>query len=148
MKYAVSMPAPAKKRATKRRSDCPLSLALDLFGDRWTLLVLRDLLFLKKRHFQDFLAAEESIASNILSARLRLLESTGMVTRHPDPGNARKIVYQPTDKAIDLVPALLELVRWSAEHDGQTKASPQFVARIRQEREVLAAEVRASLKRA
>lgn len=137
------MTVKVQKKLAPRRSDCPLSVALELLGDRWTILVLRDLLFLKKSHFQDFLASEEGIASNILSDRLRLLESAGLITRHPDPANARKIIYRPTDRAVDLVPALLELMRWSAEHDGHTKASPQFIKRIKREREVLVSEVRA-----
>lgn len=134
------------KKLPARRSNCSISYALDYLGDKWTLLVLRDLLFRGKRHFREFLASDEKIASNILSNRLKRLEASGMVTREADPASARSVVYQPTDKAADLVPALLELTRWSGKYDPHTAVTPALARRIAQDRDALVSEIRHALK--
>jgi DNA-binding HxlR family transcriptional regulator len=126
-----------------RRSTCPIDYALEIFGDRWTLLVVRDLLFSGKRHFREFLESPEGIASNVLSERLRRLEAWGLVSRREDPDNRRQVVYSLTDKALDLTPALLEIIRWSGKHDPDTGAPAAFLRRIEKDREGLAAEIRA-----
>ena len=130
-----------------RRSSCPISFALDILGDKWTLLVIRDLVFVRKRHFRDFLASPEKIASNILANRLRMLERCRIVSRRPDPESARKVIYELTGKGIDLVPLLLELVRWGAKYDPRTAAPKNFTKRIAEDREGLLAEIRSSLKK-
>ncbi len=132
-------------RLRKRRSDCPISFALDLLGDRWTLLVIRDLVFGRKRHFKDFLASPEGIASNILAARLKLLTGAGLVTRRPDAKSGRELVYELTERGVDLVPVLVELIRWGAKHDAKTAAPAAFVRRVEDDREGLVAELRSSL---
>lgn len=128
------------------RSPCPISYSLELFGDKWTLLVIRDMAFLRKQYFRDFLASPEKIASNILAARLKNLVSSGIISRRPDPTNARKIIYELTEKGEDLIPALLELVHWGAKHDADTAAPKQFIQRIKNDREGFIAEIKASLK--
>jgi len=100
-----------------KRSSCPVSCALDIVGDKWTLLVIRDIMFLDKRYFGDFLTSPEKIASNILSDRLKKLEESNIVLREPDPGNARRVIYTLTEKGLDLLPAMMELLRWGAKHD-------------------------------
>ena len=130
-----------KKQLPARRSDCSISFALDYLGDKWTLLVLRDLLFQGKRHFGDFAASDEGIASNILADRLKQLESAGMVTRRPDPENRRSATYAPTEKTIDLIPVLLELTRWSGKYDAHTRVTPKLARRIAADRESLVAEI-------
>ena len=137
-----------KQKLPARRSDCTISYALDHLGDKWTLLVLRDLLFRGKRHFRDFLASDEGIASNILSNRLQRLEAAGMVTRQPDPASARSVIYAPTEKAADLIPALLELTRWSGKYDPHTALTPQLARRIADDRDALVTEIRKTLKKA
>lgn len=129
-----------------RRSSCPISYALDIFGDKWTLLVIRDLIFSRKRYFRDFLASSEKIASNILADRLKTLEASGIVSRRPDPANARKIIYELTEKGRDLVPALVELVHWGAKYDAETGAPKHFIRRIEKDREGLIAEIKSSSK--
>lgn len=124
------------------RSHCPIAYSLDLLGDRWTLLVLRDLVIVGRRHFRDLLVAGEGIASNVLADRLRRLEAWGIVSRRPDPASARQVIYEPTPKGLDLVPVLLELARWGAVHDPQTAAPPGFAARIARERDAMVAEIR------
>jgi len=131
-----------------RRSFCPISYVLDIFGDKWTLLVIRDLAFARKRYFRDFLASSEKIASNILADRLKTLAASGIVSRRPDPANARKIIYELTEKGEDLIPALLELGRWGAKHDAETAAPKHHIRRIEKDREGLIVEIKSSLKEA
>jgi DNA-binding HxlR family transcriptional regulator len=119
----VSVP----KKKPKRRSHCPISYALDVFGDKWTLLIVRDLMFKGKRRYGEFADAEERIATNILSDRLARLEAEGLVTRVVDPGNARQRIYELTDVGLDLAPALIEIILWSAKHDHQSLADKAFV---------------------
>ena len=118
----------------ERRSQCPLHHALGVIGDRWTLLVLRDMVFAGKRHFRELLASPEGIASNILTDRLRLLESTGLITREPDPADRRQVIYSLTDKGRDLAPVMVELIRWSATHDPETAVSRDMLRRIEADR--------------
>ena len=118
-----------------------------MMGDRWTLLVLRDLMFVRKRYFREFLESPEKIASNILTDRLRQLEAAGLVTRRHDPEHGRQVIYEPTPKALDLLPAMLELVRWGLAHTPRSSAPPALVRRVRQDRNALAAEMKAALAR-
>jgi DNA-binding HxlR family transcriptional regulator len=129
-----------------RRSGCPISVSLDLLGDKWTLLVLRDLVFLHKRHFRDFLDSPEKIATNILAARLKNLESAGIITRNPDPDNARQVIYDLTDKGLDLIPVLLDLIVWGTKHDPTTAAPEEFVRRAKQDREGLIEDLRGAIR--
>ncbi|MBI4597033.1 MAG: helix-turn-helix transcriptional regulator [Candidatus Omnitrophica bacterium] len=119
------------------RSHCPIAYALDLFGDKWSLLVLRDLLFMGKRRYNEFLASEEGISTNILAERLRRLEAEGLLTKSHDRLNHRQVVYAPTRKSLDLLPVLLEIIRWSAKHDPKTVAPPAFIRRLRNNRKGL-----------
>jgi DNA-binding HxlR family transcriptional regulator len=125
-----------------RRSGCPISIALELLGDPWSLLVVRDLLFKKKHTFGEFQQAGESIATNILSDRLARLEKGGIVTRHPDPADARRVRYRLTRKGLDLAPALIELVLWSAKYQ-RTEAPAAELRAMRHDRRRLLAELRA-----
>lgn len=122
-----------------RRSDCPISFALEAFGDTWSLLLMRDLLFTGKRTFGDLLRSEEGIATNVLAARLRALEEAGLIRAE---GEGRNVRYGPTAKGLDLLPVLLEMIAWSARHDARSAAPPAFVARIRKDRAALVTELR------
>lgn len=117
------------------RSHCPIAFALEIFGDRWTLLVLRDLLFKGKKRYKEFLASEEGVATNVLAERLRRLEKEGLVTKSRPPGGGRQFVYRPTARALDLLPVLLEISLWSAKVDPLTAAPPALLRRIRRNRE-------------
>jgi DNA-binding HxlR family transcriptional regulator len=127
---------------TRRLSGCPIDYALDLFGDRWTLLVIRDLLFVGKRHFKELMESPERIASNILTARLKKLEARGLIERHPDPDNRKQVIYTLTDKGRDLIPVLVEVVRWGGRHDPNTLVPKNVVARFARDNESLLAELR------
>jgi len=98
------------------RSYCPINLSLEVFGDRWTLLVLRDMMFGGKRHFREFLQSDEGIASNILAARLALLVEHGIVTRADDATHKQKAVYSLTEKGIELFPVIVQIGAWGSRH--------------------------------
>ena len=91
---------------------CPISSALDILGDKWTLLIIRDLMFAGKRTYGEFLQSEEKIATNILANRLLILEEAGIVEKKAFPGNRVKNLYQLTSKGIDLMPTLFEIIVW------------------------------------
>ncbi|HXX44804.1 MAG TPA: helix-turn-helix domain-containing protein [Candidatus Acidoferrales bacterium] len=105
-----------RKPHPKRRSACPVSVSLEIFGDRWTLLIVRDLLIRGFRTFKEFAQSGEGIATNILADRLRKLASAGIVTAEPDETDRRRVSYRLTEKGIDLAPVLLELLLWGARH--------------------------------
>ena len=122
--------------ASTRRSDCPISFAVDLFGDRWTLLVVRDLAFKGKNSFGDFLASDEGIARNILADRLASLEA-GFVEKQPNPDDWRRSIYTLTERGLGLVPVLVEMILWSAREDPDTGAEADFVREATEDREGL-----------
>jgi DNA-binding HxlR family transcriptional regulator len=95
-----------------RRSACPISITLDILGDKWTLLIIRDLMFAGKKTYGEFLQSREKIATNILADRLLILEKTGIVNKTAFPGNRVKNLYQLTPKGIDLMPTLFEIILW------------------------------------
>ena len=100
----------------KTRSGCPVSLGLDIFGDKWTLLIVRDLMFRGKRHFREILASDEHISSNILADRLKLLLAEGIIAKTEDLSHKQKVVYSLTEKGIDLLPILVQISNWSYKH--------------------------------
>lgn len=105
------------------RSFCPVNLIVEVVGDKWTLLVLRDMMFYNRRHFNELLRqSEEGIASNILRDRLAMLEKEGMVTRAPDETHKQKVTYSLTQKSIDLLPMLVQAISWSARYEPVDKA--------------------------
>ena len=112
------------------RSTCPISTALELVGDRWTLLVIRDLMFAGKRHFREFLKSEEGISSNVLADRLNSLVEDGIVTRRDDPTHAQKAIYSLTDKGLNLLPVLLAMSAWAQKYHPRTRR-PEAVALVR-----------------
>ena len=130
------------------RSTCPISGALDLFGDRWTLLILRDMLFARKSRFGEFQASAEGIASNILSSRLTELEANGLILKRPDPEDGRRQQYYPTDRGLSLIPVLLEVTLWG---DAQIPGVDQrqgLREMVEQDREGAIAALTAELKAA
>ncbi|MFE0591901.1 winged helix-turn-helix transcriptional regulator [Micromonospora echinospora] len=101
----------------ERRSGCPINLAVEVLGDRWSLVVVRDMMFGNRRHFRELLTgSQEGIASNILADRLHRLVAHGLVSRSPDPTHRQKVVYSLTEPAIQLVPVLAHLGAWGRRH--------------------------------
>jgi DNA-binding HxlR family transcriptional regulator len=130
-----------KRSTRKRRSGCPISLALEIFGDTWSLLIVRDLMFKGFRTFNEFLGAGESIASNVLTDRLSKLESSGVIEKREHGEDARRYEYRLTEKGIDLAPVIVEIVLWSARHE-ETDAPPHVVRAMKSQRGKFLAEVR------
>jgi DNA-binding HxlR family transcriptional regulator len=130
-----------KKPSFTRRSGCPLNASIEMLGDRWSLLIIRDMMVRGFRTFKEFLESHEKIATNILADRLRKLESNGIIAVAPDPSDGRKSIYSLTPKGIDLAPVLTEMVLWAAAHENtgnqqlvkqMQKGKEQFIARLRQ----------------
>ncbi len=129
------------------RSSCPINYALEIFGDRWTLIVLRDILLEGKCRFRELLACDEKIATNLLSNRLKRLEDRGLIAKQRDPGDARQYAYRPTAPSLSLVPMLVEMTVWGAENNPSTTVNPDFIQRFREDREGLINEIREKISR-
>ena len=131
---------PKKRPATTRRSGCPLNASVETLGDRWSLLIIRDMMLRGFRTYKEFLSSYERIATNILADRLRKLEAHGIITTRRDPSDGRKLIYLLTPKGIDLAPVLTEMVLWSAAYEDvgnqalikqMSKDKAHFLAAIR-----------------
>ncbi len=125
----------------KRKSYCPIHFGLELFGDKWTLLLIRDLMFKGKHYFGDFTNSEEKIATNLLSDRLSMLEKEGMVTKFKDTKHKQKIIYRLTEKGIDLMPILVEIIMWSAKYDKDSGVEKEFVKAYKKDRDALIQQI-------
>lgn len=124
-----------------RRSGCPVSISLEMLGDRWSLLIVRDMMVRSYRTFRDFLMSDEGIATNILADRLKKLQSCGIVVAERDSSDGRKVNYRLTEKGIDLAPVLLDLLLWGARYE-ETAAPCALMARMAADREAILDEVR------
>ena len=133
-------PVPQKHKRG-RRSGCPVSVSLEIFGDRWSLLIIRDLMVRGFRTFKEFQQSGEGIATNILADRLRKLEAARILSREAAERDRRKVNYRLTEKGIDLAPVLLELLIWGARHE-ETAAPCAVIEQIAKNREQVLAEVR------
>jgi DNA-binding HxlR family transcriptional regulator len=124
-----------------RRSACPISITLDILGDKWTLLIIRDLMFSGKKTYGEFLQSEEKIATNILADRLLILEKTGIVEKKAFPGNKVKNLYQLTPKGIDLLPTLFEIILWGDKYFEIPERVHQLAGEIRKDRNGMIKEI-------
>jgi DNA-binding HxlR family transcriptional regulator len=138
------------------RSNCPVNFGLEAFGDRWSLLIIRDIVFWGKKTYSDFLRSDEQIATNILASRLATLEESGVLFRTPHPTDKRKDVYGLTTKGLDLIPLLVEIVSWSGkQHDWRSiggPATPQQINAVTRfatskNRTKLATDIRETIER-
>lgn len=121
--------------ADTRRSGCPISCSLDLLGDKWILLIVRDMVMMRKRYFKEFLASSEGVATNMLTNRLNRLEGGGIISKQPDPKNRRQIIYTLTEKGVALIPALVELMCWRAIYDRASNVGRDGALRIQQDKQ-------------
>ena len=127
---------------TKNRSNCPISFALDIFGDKWSLLILRDIIIFAKSNYHEFVNSDEAISTNILADRLIKLETHGLIIKSKDEQNLKKFIYSPTEKALDLIPVILEMVQWSAKYDPNTGAPPEVIKEIKKSPKLAAKKIR------
>ena len=137
------------KRSQQIENKCPITFALDIFGDKWSLIILRDMFFKGKRHYGEFLESAEKISTNILASRLSKLSNEGLIDKRRDPDNAAKYIYLLTEKGKDLLPIVLEMVVWSSKYDPQpdvpdniiSGAPADLLRRTREDRPALINEI-------
>jgi len=127
------------------RSNCPINYLLELFGDKWTLLVIRDLMFKEKRYFGEFLQSDEKISTNILANRLQNLEAHGVIAKKMDEKNRSKIIYSLTAKGKDMLPIMLEVTQWSSKYDALTNTPPDFQQALKNDKAGLTSTLRKGL---
>jgi DNA-binding HxlR family transcriptional regulator len=125
----------------KRSSGCPIAFGLDTFGDRWTLLIIREMMFHGHRTYGEFLEADEAISTNILATRLKHLESEGIIAKRRDPDNFRSFLYELEPKGWDLAPILFEIIKWGGEYDTRPNRLTHMVERVENDRAALEQEI-------
>lgn len=118
------------------RSNCPLNYGIEIFGDKWTLLIIRDLVFFNKRYYNEFLGSAEGIATNLLADRLAMLEKEKIIKKEKDSLHKQRFIYSLTEKGIDLVPILLSIGLWSEKH---------ATIKLHPERDIIIGEAKKSL---
>lgn len=138
-----------KTKKDKLRSHCPVNYGLEAFGDRWALLILRDIVFRGKRTYGEFLKSKEGFATNILASRLDHLIEVGILQREGDETDGRKDIYSLTEKGLDLIPLIFEMVLWSAKYDSQSEAKRiiRLVELIRKDNRTISQKVMEQVKR-
>ncbi len=134
------------KHTQHRRSDCPINFALETFGDPWSLLIIRDIVYFGKKTYGEFLESEERMATNILANRLARLEQQGILMKKTSLSDKRKEEYVLTEKGLDLIPVVVELANWSARHDPQTAAPAAWIALMETERETMIQRIRETVR--
>jgi DNA-binding HxlR family transcriptional regulator len=134
------------KHTHQRRSDCPINFALETFGDPWSLLLIRDIVYFGKKTYGEFLASEEGMATNILASRLTRMEEQGILMKKPSGQDKRKEEYILTEKGLDLIPVLVEMANWSAEHDPHTAAPTAWIALMKADREKMIGLIRETVQ--
>lgn len=131
---------PRKNPSPKRRSGCPLNASVEVLGDRWSLLIIRDMMLRGFRTYKEFLGSYERIATNILADRLQKLIAHGIITSEQNPLDGRKLIYSLTPKGIDLAPVLTEMVLWAGAHE-ETENRP-LVLQMQKDKEQFLAAIR------
>lgn len=123
-----------KKKKVSYRSTCPISTTLDILGDKWSLLIIRDMVFKGKNTYGGFLEGGEHIATNILADRLAILEWAGVISKGKHPDSKAKILYKLTPKGIDLVPILVEIIAWGEKYHDVSPRAKEFAKQIKKDK--------------
>jgi DNA-binding HxlR family transcriptional regulator len=131
---------PRNITSPKRRSGCPLNASVEMLGDRWSLLIIRDMMLRGFRSYKEFMQCYEGIATNILADRLRKLMDYGIIGSEPAPSDGRKLTYFLTAKGIDLAPMLTEMVLWAAAHE--ETGNQALVQQMREDKQKFLAGIR------
>jgi DNA-binding HxlR family transcriptional regulator len=133
---------------SKKRSGCPVSLSLEIWGDRWSLLIVRDLLISKSCTYGDFLKSDEGIATNILASRLLTLEENKIITKMDHPDSKAKVLYRLTRKGIDLLPLIIEINIWAEKHTTVPKENKEMIKAVKADRAGYIQAVKKTLEKA
>lgn len=120
---------------------CPISFAMSMLGDRWSLLIIRDMMLFGKRRYSEFLASGEGISTNILADRLKQMQHLDLVEKFSDPANRKASVYLLTDKGLRLFPVLLEVIRWGQQHDEHSMITDSLAQALRDGGQPLARQI-------
>ncbi|GEC72717.1 transcriptional regulator, HxlR family [Flavobacterium flevense] len=132
---------------TKKRSECPISCSLDVWGDKWSLLIIRDLMILKQCTYGDFLKSDEKIATNILAARLLMLEENGIISKSNHPDSKAKVLYKLTLKGIDLLPLMIEINLWADKYSILPADRKSILEEIKKDKEGFIKNAKSELKK-
>jgi DNA-binding HxlR family transcriptional regulator len=136
-----------KAKHDYRQSGCGVAYGLDVFGDKWTLVIIKDMILSGKRQFNKFLASPEKMASNILADRLKRLEEEGIVTKTQDPDSESKFVYELTLKGKELIPLIVEVMLWGSKHAPNPSAPAELLRWAKKDRDGVTKAILASLKK-
>lgn len=129
------------------RSHCPINFTIEHFGDKWSLLIIRDLMFKGKRHYNEFLEAGEKVSTSVLGDRLKRLEENGIISKGEDTVKKSRIRYSLTQKGIDLLPLMLEMIIWGGEKDSLTESPKEFMEQATKNKQALLEQIREGLIR-
>lgn len=121
-------------KRSDNKSHCPINFSLETFGDHWSLLIIRDIVYFGKKTYGEFIESEEGISSNILASRLAHLEQKGILLKKPHETDKRKEVYLLSEKGLDLIPILLEMAGWGAKYDAETDAPQSWIYAVNADR--------------
>ncbi|MEO6732225.1 MAG: helix-turn-helix domain-containing protein [Ferruginibacter sp.] len=131
----------------KKRSGCPISCSLDIFGDKWSLLIIRDMMFSQKSTYGDFLKSAEGIATNILASRLQGLEENKLIEKLEHPDSKAKVLYKLTQKAIDLLPVIIEIHLWADKYLAIAPEVKAMIKEVKKEKDVYVKRMTKELKK-
>jgi DNA-binding HxlR family transcriptional regulator len=132
----------------KKRSECPISCSLDIWGDKWSLLIVRDLMFSKQCTYGDFLKSDEKIATNILAARLQMLDENGIIAKRDHPESKAKVLYKLTQKGIDLVPIMIEINLWAEKYFTIPADRKAMLKEVKKDKEAFIKKAKSDLTKA
>lgn len=131
----------------KIRSHCPINFTLEHFGDKWSLLIIRDLMFKEKRHYNEFLESDEKVSTSVLGDRLKMLEENEIISKGVDVVKKSRIKYSLTKKGIDMLPVLIDMIIWGGFYDDKTEAGKVFLAQATKNREYLISSIQEKLEK-
>jgi DNA-binding HxlR family transcriptional regulator len=131
----------------KMRSHCPVNYALEHFGDKWSLLIIRDLMFKQKRHYNEFFESDEKVSTSVLGDRLKMLENSGIINKGIDDVKKSRIKYSLTQKGIDMLPFMIDMIVWSGFYDKHTEAGNDFIVQATKDRDNLIATIQDKLEK-
>lgn len=131
----------------KPRSDCPINFSLEMIGDTWSMLIVRDIVYFGKKSYNEFLASDEGIARNILANRLAQLQANGLLVKRPHAEDKRKEIYQLTEDGMELVPMLLYMAEWGAKRVNQQNLPQAWLRIIREQRDTLIPQIQETVRR-
>ncbi len=126
---------------TKAWSGCPVRFGMSQFGDKWSFLIIRDLMFKGRKYYHEFIEAGEGISTNVLATRLADLESNGIINKSRDPVKGSRFIYTLTQKGIELMPMMLAMMDWAEKFDAETEVPQEFIKKLRSDPNKLQQEI-------